>query len=161
MSIRPRERKKSGRRRTSSFHEVEAHLVVEARPRCIVAVRRDAARNVLGCAFFRAVEHLHELDRVALAQGVAVHDGRHVAEEVLAAVGLRWGKNASSFGSRDRYVIRTRNLQDWNLTRYRCANRSKLHPVGFEPTPPKRLGLKSNALDQLGHGYKVNGTEDS
>ena len=25
----------------------------------------------------------------------------------------------------DRYVIRTRNLQDWNLTRYRCANRSK------------------------------------
>ena len=54
----------------------------------------------------------------------------------------------------DRYVIRTRNLQDWNLTRYRCANRSKLHPVGFEPTPPKRLGLKSNALDQLGHGYK-------
>ena len=29
-----------------------------------------------------------------------------------------------------------------------------VHPVGFEPTPPKRLGLKSNALDQLGHGYK-------
>ena len=26
--------------------------------------------------------------------------------------------------------------------------------TGFEPTPPKRLGLKSNALDQLGHGYK-------
>ena len=26
--------------------------------------------------------------------------------------------------SSDRYVIRTRNLQDWNLTRYRCANRS-------------------------------------
>ena len=25
----------------------------------------------------------------------------------------------------DRYAIRTRNLQDWNLTRYRCANRSK------------------------------------
>ena len=24
-----------------------------------------------------------------------------------------------------RYAIRTRNLQDWNLTRYRCANRSK------------------------------------
>ena len=24
----------------------------------------------------------------------------------------------------DRYVIRTRNLQDWNLTRYRCANQS-------------------------------------
>ena len=109
---------------------------------------RDAAGDVL-------------LDRVALAQGVAVHDGGHVAEEVLAAVGLRWGKNASSSCSRDRYVIRTRNLQDWNLTRYRCANRSMftcMHPVGFEPTPPKRLGLKSNALDQLGHGYKVNGT---
>ena len=29
-----------------------------------------------------------------------------------------------------------------------------VHPVGFEPTPPKRLGLKSNALDQLGHGYE-------
>ena len=29
-----------------------------------------------------------------------------------------------------------------------------MHPVGFEPTPPKRLGLKSNALDQLGPGYK-------
>ena len=82
-----------------------------------------------------AAPHLDELDRVALAQGVAVHDGGHVAEEVLAAVGLRWGNNASSFCSRDRYVIRTRNLQDWNLTRYRCANRSKLHPVGFEPTP--------------------------
>ena len=27
--------------------------------------------------------------------------------------------------SSDRYAIRTRNLQDWNLTRYRCANRSK------------------------------------
>ena len=36
-----------------------------------------------------------------------------------------------------------------------------MHPVGFEPTPPERLGLKSNAFvarrvtkDQLGHGYK-------
>ena len=28
-------------------------------------------------------------------------------------------------GNNDRYAIRTRNLQDWNLTRYRCANRSK------------------------------------
>ena len=27
-------------------------------------------------------------------------------------------------GCSDRYAIRTRNLQDWNLTRYRCANRS-------------------------------------
>ena len=25
----------------------------------------------------------------------------------------------------DQYAIRTRNLQEWNLTRYRCANRSK------------------------------------
>ena len=25
----------------------------------------------------------------------------------------------------DRYAIRTRNLQDWNPTRHRCANRSK------------------------------------
>ena len=37
-----------------------------------------------------------------------------------------------------------------------------MHPVGFEPTPPERLGLKSNAFlarlltrDQLGHGYKL------
>ena len=37
----------------------------------------------------------------------------------------------------------------------------QMHPVGFEPTPPERLGLKSNAFlallvkkDQLGHGYK-------
>ena len=60
-----------------------------------------------------------------LAQGVAVHDGGDVAEEVLAAVGLRWGNDASFCRSHDdRYVIRTRNLQDWNLTRYRCANRS-------------------------------------
>ena len=29
----------------------------------------------------------------------------------------------------DRYAIRTRNLQDWNLTRYRCANRSRLSRV--------------------------------
>ena len=38
-----------------------------------------------------------------------------------------------------------------------------MHPVGFEPTPPKRLGLKSNALDQLGHGYKcaeLNSSDD-
>ena len=28
-------------------------------------------------------------------------------------------------GNSDRYAIRTRNLQDWNLTRCRCANRSK------------------------------------
>ena len=41
--------------------------------------------------------------------------------------------------------------------------RSCVHPVGFEPTPPKRLGLKSNALDQLGHGYKcaeLNSSDD-
>ena len=35
----------------------------------------------------------------------------------------------SAYASRnvnsDRYAIQTRNLQDWNLTRYRCANRSK------------------------------------
>ena len=38
-----------------------------------------------------------------------------------------------------------------------------MHPVGFEPTPPKRLGLKSNALDQLGHRYKcaeLNSSDD-
>ena len=50
---------------------------------------------------------------------------------------------------------------DWSLPRHRGAHRSKVHPVGFEPTPPERLGLKSNAFvarrvtkDQLGHGYK-------
>ena len=30
----------------------------------------------------------------------------------------------------DRYAIRTRNLQDWNLTRCRCANRSKASNEG-------------------------------
>ena len=34
----------------------------------------------------------------------------------------------------DRYAIRTRNLQDWNLTRYRFANRSKAPQRG---TPPR------------------------
>ena len=46
--------------------------------------------------------------------------------------------------------------------RYR-ADGVHVHPVGFEPTPPKRLGLKSNALDQLGHGYKcaeLNSSDD-
>ena len=45
------------------------------------------------------------------------------------------------------------NSQDWHLigepSSVKCV-----HPVGFEPTPPERLGLKSNALDQLGHGYE-------
>ena len=45
------------------------------------------------------------------------------------------------------------NSRDWNLigepSSVKCV-----HPVGFEPTPPERLGLKSNALDQLGHGYE-------
>ena len=33
----------------------------------------------------------------------------------------------------DRYAIRTRNLQDWNLTRYRCANRSKVKQRRTQP----------------------------
>ena len=98
MSIRPREHDKKRRRHTPSFHEVEAHLVVEARPRRIIPVGRDAAGDVLGAHFSALlVEHLHELHRVPFAQGVAVHDGRHVAEEVLAAVGLRWGKTRQVF----------------------------------------------------------------
>ena len=85
-----------------SFHEVEAHLVVEARPRRIIPVGRDAAGDVLGAHFSALlVEHLHELHRVPFAQGVAVHDGGDVAEEVLAAVGLRWGNDASFRRSHD------------------------------------------------------------
>ena len=34
-------------------------------------------------------------------------------------------RDAHAVRGSDRYAIRTRNLQDWNLTRYRCANRSK------------------------------------
>ena len=50
---------------------------------------------------------------------------------------------------------RTRNPQIRSLMRYPLRHAVNcVHPVGFEPTPPKRLGLKSNALDQLGHGYK-------
>ena len=48
----------------------------------------------------------------------------------------------------DRYVIRTRNLQDWNLTRYRCANRSKGEPpcdVGGVRTHARRLVPKTSA----------------
>ena len=40
-------------------------------------------------------------------------------------------------GASDRYAIRTRNLQDWNLTRYRCANRSKA--AKQEETRPRYL----------------------
>ena len=54
---------------------------------------------------------------------------------------------------RDRCGSRTRDLQIFQSVRYRVDG-VQVHPVGFEPTPPKRLGLKSNALDQLGHGYK-------
>ena len=40
-----------------------------------------------------------------------------------------------------RYVIRTRNLQDWNLTRYRCANRS----VEDSPrTPPRYIWISES-----------------
>ena len=48
---------------------------------------------------------------------------------------------------------RTRNPQIRSLMRYPLRHAVRVHPVGFEPTPPERLGLKSNALDQLGHGY--------
>ena len=58
--------------------------------------------------------------------GGALLELAHVFLIALALLLLR----VSSAGLRvvpsgaDRYAIRTRNLQDWNLTRYRCANRS-------------------------------------
>ena len=45
----------------------------------------------------------------------------------------------------DRHGSRTRSLQIFQSVRYRVDG-VHLHPVGFEPTPPKRLGLKSNAF---------------
>ena len=49
MSIRPRERFMSRDAVTApSFHEVEAHLVVEARPRRVIPIGSNAARDVLG-----------------------------------------------------------------------------------------------------------------
>ena len=39
----------------------------------------------------------------------------------------------------DRYAIRTRNLQDWNLTRYRCANRSNASG-----------GVRTHASEEIG-----------
>ena len=49
---------------------------------------------------------------------------RHRLEVGSRACGCTVGDDRS-IHSIDRYAIRTRNLQDWNLTRYRCANRSK------------------------------------
>ena len=41
----------------------------------------------------------------------------------------------------DRYVIRTRNLKDWNLTRYRCANRSYVIGTFVPGEPGSTMGL--------------------
>ena len=115
-----------------------------------VALRAAGAAGLLGRAaghVLRAVAAralvlaLDEADLGALDEAVAVLDGGDVAEEVLAAVGLRWGNDASSSCSRDRYVIRTRNLQDWNLTRYRCANRSNCIRWGSNPRLRRDWGL--------------------
>ena len=43
----------------------------------------------------------------------------------------------------DRYAIRTRNLQDWNLTRYRCANRSETCKEG------RGRGTLQDALERV------------
>ena len=52
--------------RASALHKVEAHLVVEPRPRRIIPIRGDAARDVLGAHLpALLVEDLDELDRVA------------------------------------------------------------------------------------------------
>ena len=45
----------------------------------------------------------------------------------------------------DRYAIRTRNLQDWNLTRCRCANRSK----GYKERTPPRYSVDDDAPEAL------------
>ena len=59
-------------------------------------------------------------------------------------------RSATTRLSSDRYAIRTRNLQVWNLTRYRCANRSKRQQRGrrrgtYENQPPE-AGLSSHAF---------------
>ena len=48
----------------------------------------------------------------------------------------------------DRYAIRTRNLQDWNLTRYCCANRSKAPTTDAAAVHRDlRVARKSDILD--------------
>ena len=63
----------------------------------------------------------------------------------------------------DRYVIRTRNLQDWNLTRYRCANRSSkitdavaVRRVGERDVLGLEdgLGARLDALERARHGER-------
>ena len=49
----------------------------------------------------------------------------------------------SRASSSDRYAIRTRNLQDWNLTRYRCANRSEACKEG------RGRGMLEDALERV------------
>ena len=64
-------------------------------------------------------------------------DGLHeLVEAVPMGVPVGGGlvKNPS-----DRYAIRTRNLQDWNLTRYRCANRSNASG-----------GVRTHASEEIG-----------
>ena len=48
-------------------------------------------------------------------------------------------RRVSERGVSDRYAIRTRNLQDWNLTRYRCANRSNASG-----------GVRTHASEEIG-----------
>ena len=60
------------------------------------------------------------LEAVVRRQDGALLLRRERAEARLWVYPRRWPPV-----NNDRYAIRTRNLQDWNLTRYRCANRSK------------------------------------
>ena len=60
----------------------------------------------------------------------------------------------------DRHGSRTRSLQIFQSVRYR-ADGVHVHPVGFEPTPPKRLGLKSNAFLARRERRKTNSATDT
>ena len=89
-----------------------------------------AARAVVVASIFRLVAvdevGLH-VQRVLVV--VAALRADHVVELAAALVRVfLWVYRRQHAPRRpvrsDRYAIRTRNLQDWNLTRCRCANRS-------------------------------------
>ena len=94
--------------------------------------RRVVARLLLGGAGFRSAQRvgLTTAGRVAAGPGLTIRskrsaDVRMVCSQVEAQDLWVYRRDAAASAFSDRYAIRTRNLQDWNLTRYRCANRSK------------------------------------
>ena len=77
--------------------------------------------------------------RPARFQAYADADVRVTREEADRARPVGVPSNRFVDEISDRYAIRTRNLQDWNLTRYRCANRSNASG-----------GVRTHASEEIG-----------